>query len=322
MARYKSEFLAQHYRATGHTPASALYAGKIHTLARLGSLAPALANLGSKIGGSLLKRASNTDPRRKLPELAPRTFREEFTGVPRVRNAPRGKVILFDDTFHNFFNPGPLHAAAQVLQRAGFEVELPRRQVCCGRPNISKGLLDDAKRYQRTLIETLTPQMRDGVALVGVEPSCVLTFRDEMPDLVGRERSRVVAENSYTLEEFLDQLPDYDPGRLERRAIVHGHCHQKAVVGMEPTRRLLDRVEGLEYTILDSGCCGMAGSFGYENGHYEVSQAIGERVLFPALRSAPDDLVVAPGYSCRSQIADFCDGRRALHTAELLALAE
>ena len=322
MARYKSEFLAQHYRATGKTPAFARFAGKIHTLAKLGSLAPSMANLGSRLGGNLLKRLSNTDPRRKLPELAPRTFREEFAGVPRARGGSRGRVILFDDTFHNFFNPGPLHAAARVLERAGFDVELPRGQVCCGRPAISKGLLDDAKRSQRTLLETLTPQMQDGAALVGIEPSCVLTFRDELPDLVGRERSRIVAENSFTLEEFLDALPDYNPGRLERRAIVHGHCHQKALVGMEPTRRLLDRVEGLEYSILDAGCCGMAGSFGYEQGHYEVSQAIGERVLFPAVRGAPDDLVVAPGYSCRSQIADFCDGRQALHTAELLALAE
>ena len=322
MARYKSEFLAQHYRATGKTPASALFAGKIHELAKLGSLAPGLANFGNRLAAPLLKRLSHTDPRRKLPELAPRTFRDEFDGMPRPHRAPRGRVILFDDTFHNFFNPAPLHAAVRVLERAGFLVELPRRQVCCGRPNISKGLLDDAKRYQRTLVETLAPQMADGAALVGVEPSCVLTFRDEMPDLVSDPRTRVVAENSFTLEEFLDDLPDYEPGRLERSAVVHGHCHQKALVGMEPTRRLLDRVEGLSYTILDSGCCGMAGSFGYEAGHFEVSRAIGERVLFPAVRGAPDDLIVAPGYSCRSQIADFCDGRRALHTAELLALAE
>ncbi|HEX6924048.1 MAG TPA: FAD-binding and (Fe-S)-binding domain-containing protein [Longimicrobiaceae bacterium] len=321
MARYKSEFLAQHYRATGRIPPSALFAGKIHDLARLGSLAPGLANLGNRLVGPLLKRVSHTDQRRKLPELAPRTFREEFRGIPRSRSAPRGRVILFDDTFHNFFNPAPLHAAVRVLERAGFSVELPRRQVCCGRPNISKGLLDEAKRRQRELVATLAPQMEGGVPLVGLEPSCVLTFRDELPDLIGRERGRVVAENSYTLEEFLDSLPDYAPGRLERQAIVHGHCHQKALVGMEPTRRLLDRVEGLDYRILDSGCCGMAGSFGYEEGHYEISKAIGERVLFPAVRGAPDAIVVAPGFSCRSQIADFCAGRRALHTAELLALA-
>ncbi len=322
MARYKSEFLAQHYRATGKTPLAATMAGKIHDLAKLGSLAPGLANFGNKLGGKLLKRVSNTDQRRHLPELAPRSFREEFRGMPRRREGPRGRVILFDDTFHNFFNPAPLHAAVRVLERAGFVVELPERQVCCGRPNISKGLLNDAKRYQNKLVDTLTPQMAGGVPLVGLEPSCVLTFRDELPDLIGRERAKVVAENSYTLEEFLDSLQDYKPGRLDRRAIIHGHCHQKALVGMEPTRRLLNRVDGLEFDILDSGCCGMAGSFGYEEGHYEVSEAIGERVLFPAVRGAPDDIIVAPGYSCRSQISDFCDGRRSVHTAELLAMAE
>jgi FAD/FMN-containing dehydrogenase/Fe-S oxidoreductase len=321
MARYKAEFLAQHYRATGNTPASALFAGRIHQMARLGSIAPGLANFGNRLIGPLLKRVSHTDQRRKLPELAPRTFRDEFLGMPRRLRSPRGRVILFDDTFHNFFNPAPLHATLQVLERAGFSVELPRRQVCCGRAAISKGLLDDARTYHRTLLDTLVPQMEGGVPVVGIEPSCVLTLRDELPDLARDSRASVVAENSFTLEEFLDSVPGYDPGRLERKAIVHGHCHQKALVGMEPTRRLLDRVGGLEYRILDSGCCGMAGSFGYEEGHYELSEAIGERVLFPAVRGAPDDIIVAPGYSCRSQIADFCDGRRALHTAELLALA-
>jgi Fe-S oxidoreductase len=135
-------------------------------------------------------------------------------------------------------------------------------------------------------------------------------------------RTKVLAAGSLTLEEFLIGLSDWKPGRLERRDVVHGHCHQKALVGMEPARQVLSRVEGLEFTILDSGCCGMAGSFGYEQGHYEVSQACGERVLFPAVRgSAAEDLVVAPGFSWRHQIADFCDNRSSLHTAELLAMA-
>jgi Fe-S oxidoreductase len=157
---------------------------------------------------------------------------------------------------------------------------------------------------------------------VGIEPSCILTLRDELPDLVRDGRTKALAAASVTLEEFLASLPDYKPGRLERRAIVHGHCHQKALVGMEPTRQVLSKVEGLEFSILDSGCCGMAGSFGYEQGHYEVSQACGERVLFPAVRGTQaNDLVVAPGFSCRHQIADFCDNRRSLHTVELLAMA-
>jgi Fe-S oxidoreductase len=231
-------------------------------------------------------------------------------------------VILFNDTFHNYFETGPLRAAAQVLERAGFAVELPREQVCCGRPMISKGLLDDVRPYHKRLIDTLAPEVEAGAVIVGLEPSCILTLRDELPDLARGQRVKALAENSFTLEEFLADHTDFMPGRLERTATVHGHCHQKALIGMEPTRRILERVQGLDFKILDSGCCGMAGSFGYEQGHYDVSKAAGERVLFPAVRGAPDALIVAPGFSCRSQIHDFCDGREAIHTAELLALAE
>lgn len=322
MARYKSEFLAQHYRATGRTPASAMFFGRIHEFARLGSIAPTLANFGSRLASPILKRLAHVDPRRSLPEVAPTTFRRSWKGGRTGTTATRGKVILLDDTFHNYFQPAPLSAAAKVLGRAGYEVEIPARQVCCGRPLISKGLLSEAKNYLGTLVDVLAPAAAAGVPIVGIEPSCILTFRDELPDLVSDPRTKAIAENSFTLEEFLTGPADYQPGRLERRAVVHGHCHQKALVGMDPTRRLLERVDGLDFRILDSGCCGMAGSFGYQEGHYEISRAAGERVLFPAVRSAPDDLVVAPGFSCRSQIKDFCDGRGAIHTAELLALAE
>ena len=334
MARYKSEFLAQHHRENG-TPAAARFFGRIHDLAKAGSFAPGVANFGNRLLSPLLKRASHVDPRRELPRLASPSFRRAWQGRPSAngRSATDGRsavptpdsarrVILLDDTFSGFFDPRPLHAAAEVLGRAGFRVEIPRRQVCCGRALISKGLLDEAKTKLHTLTETLGPEAEAGVPIVGVEPSCILTLRDELPDLVDDSRTRALAENSFTLEEFLARLPGWRPGRLERRATVHGHCHQKALVGMEPTTEVLGRVEGLDFTILDSGCCGMAGSFGYEKGHYEVSRGCGERVLFPAVRGAgAEDLVVAPGFSCRTQIKDFCDGRRALHPAELLAMA-
>lgn len=325
MARYKAEFLAQHFRETG-TPKEALFFGRIHDFARAGSLAPGLANLGSSLFGGAMKAAAHVDPRRKLPTFDPRPFRREWRGG-RGGSSPSGgdtrpTVVLFDDTFHNFFQSAPLRATAAVLERAGFRVVLPRRQVCCGRAAISKGLLDHAVDKQRELVEVLAPEVERGARIVGVEPSCILTLRDELPDLVRDPRARAVAGAAMMLEEFLLSVPGWKPGRLERRAVVHGHCHQKAIVGMEPTREVLGRVEGLEFTVLDSGCCGMAGSFGYERGHYEVSRAAGERVLFPAVRgAAPDDLVVAPGFSCRSQISDFCEGRRAIHTAELLAMA-
>ncbi|MDQ3308552.1 MAG: FAD-binding protein [Gemmatimonadota bacterium] len=322
MSRYKSEYLAQHHKRNG-TPREAVFFGRIHEFARAGSFAPGLANLGNRLFGGVVKRASHVDPRRKLPEIAPESFRRWFGKRAAPAGNSRPKVILFDDTFHNFFQPLPLKAATLVLERAGFEVELPRKQVCCGRALISKGLLGEARSALQDLTDTLAPAAQAGTPIVGLEPSCILTLRDELPDLVRDGRTGVLAEQSLTLEEFLDRLPNYRPGKLERRVVVHGHCHQKAIVGMGPTANVLSRVEGLQATVLDSGCCGMAGSFGYEQGHYEVSQACGERVLFPAVRElGEEDLVVAPGFSCRTQISDFCDGRRALHTAELLALAK
>jgi FAD/FMN-containing dehydrogenase/Fe-S oxidoreductase len=329
MARYKSEFLAQHYRATGRTPASARFFGHIRDFARAGARVPGLANLAGRLLGPVIKRAAHVDARRSLPTLAAVPFRRGWakrrTGssgtTPRAGDG-RQRVILLDDTFHNYFDPAPLAAATRVLERAGFAVELPEQQVCCGRPLISKGLLGETERHHRAVLDTLAPAVAEGVPVIGLEPSCILTFRDELPDLVRDPRARALARNSFTLEEFLALQADYEPGRISGHAVVHGHCHQKALVGMEPTRALLERVEGLSFQILDSGCCGMAGSFGYEKGHYEVSRGAGERVLFPAVRDAGESFIVAPGFSCRSQIKDFCDGRRALHTAELLALAE
>jgi len=320
MARYKAEFLAQHHREHG-VDREALFFGRVHDFARLGGKMPGIANLGQRVMSGVIRRAAGMDPRRQMPSLAKKPFRAEFRKRPRSAVGGRATVILFDDTFHNYFQPGPLHAAAAVIERAGFEVRLPKTQVCCGRAAVSKGLLEHARDRQKELLETLMPEVERGSWIVGVEPSCILTLRDELPDLVRDDRAVKLAAAAVTFEEFLASLPDWRPGRLERRAIVHGHCHQKALVGMGPTTEVLSRVEGLDFRVLDSGCCGMAGSFGYEKGHYDVSKACGERVLFPAVReTAADDLVVAPGFSCRHQISDFC-GRQSLHTAELLALA-
>jgi FAD/FMN-containing dehydrogenase/Fe-S oxidoreductase len=328
MARYKSEFLAQHYREVG-TPRAALAFGRIRELARLGSRAPRLANAVNGMLAGPLRRLAGVHPERKLPRLAHETFRRWWIqrGGGLANGASTGSdgkpvVILLDDTFHGHFHPEPLKAAATVLERAGYEVRLPSRSVCCGRAAISKGLLEHARSLQEDLLDALAPEVAWGAPVVGIEPSCILTFRDELPDLVRDSRGTELGAASRTLDEFLVSLPDFRPGRLEARAVVHGHCHQKALVGMGATTELLGRVEGLDFTVLDSGCCGMAGSFGYEKAHYEVSRACGERVLFPAVRAmGVEDLVVAPGYSCRGQIADFCDGREALHTAELLARA-
>lgn len=321
MARYKAEFLAQYQREHG-VDRKAQFFGRIHDVAKAASIAPGIANFGNWLLSGAIKQMGGIDPRREMPSFAPEPFRRWFKRRRPAVDANRPTVILFDDTFNGFFGPGPLQATVTVLERAGFTVKLPRTQVCCGRAAVSKGLLDHARDLQQNLVDVLAPEVERGATIVGIEPSCILTLRDELPDLVRDGRTKALAAASLTLEEFLAGLPDWKPGRLERRAMVHGHCHQKALVGMEPTRQVLSRVEGLEFTILDSGCCGMAGSFGYEQGHYEVSKAAGERVLFPAVRNAGEEaLVVAPGFSCRHQIADFCDNRRSLHTAELLAMA-
>lgn len=324
MARYKAEFLAQHHRETG-TPREALFFGRIHDFAKAASVAPRIANAGQRMLGRAVKAFGGVDSRRALPTFAAEPFRRWFRRRPGADRPAEGRptVVLLDDTFHNFFEPRPLQATVAVLERAGFHVKLPEAQVCCGRAAVSKGLLDHAREKQRALLEVLAPEVERGAWVVGAEPSCILTLRDELPDLVRDPRAKALAGASATLEEFLAALPDWSPGRLPRRAVVHGHCHAKALVGMGPTTEVLKRVEGLEVEVLDSGCCGMAGSFGYEEGHYEVSKAAGERVLFPAVRgAAEEDLVVASGFSCRHQIADFCDGRRALHLAEVLAMAE
>ena len=318
MARYKAEFLAQSYKKTG-TPPDALFFGRIHELAKAGGLLPGTANLGSRLFGGVMKRAAGVHPERSLPEIVPRPFRKSFRPVGKEGRPP---VVLLDDTFHNFFEPAPLTAAATVLERAGFAVELPSRQVCCGRAAISKGLLADARDKLRSFVETVAPRLEAGAMLVGVEPSCILTMRDELPDLVDDPRTALFVERSRTLEELLAET-DYEPGRLERKALVHGHCHQKALVGMIPTVNVLGRVEGLDLELLDAGCCGMAGSFGYMRDNYEVSRACAERVLMPAVRELGDgDIAVAPGFSCRTQIKDFGNGRRAIHPAELLAMAD
>ncbi|MBI2875391.1 MAG: FAD-binding protein [Candidatus Tectomicrobia bacterium] len=323
MATYKAEYLA-HYQEIHGIPWSARAFGYLPRLARLGSRMPRLANaiLRSPLQGPI-KRWAGLHPARKLPALAPESFRRWFARRPQGPEGDRPPLLLFDDTFNGYFRPESLKAATELLERVGYRVLLPPRPVCCGRPLISKGLLRQARAAQQRLLDVLYPLVQQGIPVVGLEPSCLLTFRDELPRLTRDRRARALAENSFLLEEFLVQeVRDYRPGRLPGRALVHGHCHQKAISGMEPVEDLLGRLEGLEFRVLDSGCCGMAGSFGYERGHYEVSRACGERVLLPAVRElGPEGWVVADGFSCRSQIADFT-GREALHVAELLLRAQ
>ena len=244
--------------------------------------------------------------------------------------------MLFPDTFTDYNEPAIARAAVRVLEAAGYEVILPRRRVCCGRPLISKGLLDQAQALAREQLEWLAPYAEAGLPIVGLEPSCILTFRDELPDLVDDPRAAALAEHTFLFDEFL--MREARDGRLEAwRAklkappqlasspqppasyLLHGHCHQKALVGTAHARELLGMIPGATVREVDSGCCGMAGSFGYEAEHYDISLKMAERALLPAVRALPPDAqVVAMGTSCRHQIADGA-GRRARHLAEVLA---
>ena len=324
-AKMKSEFLA-HYQGAHGLPLRDRIFGNIHGLSRAAAVFPALSNaiMESSVGKSMLSRIGISGER-SLPALSGESFTEWFrkrTRKARVTHA--GKVLYFHDTWVSYYQPEIGKAAVRLLEAAGFEVILAERRACCGRPMISKGMLKEAKRSARANAEILSRYVRDGIPVVGTEPSCVLTFRDEYPDLLpGDENAEIVAKNSYVLDEFLFgeagdvmSVLKWKPGA--ENVLYHGHCHQRALVGTGAPVGLL-KTAGCGVTETNAGCCGMAGSFGYESEHYAVSKAIGEDRLLPAVRSAPDETIVAAsGVSCMHQIEHFT-GRRVRHIAEVLA---
>jgi len=349
MTRLKAEWLSL-YHAEHGVPLRARLFGHIRLLNQIGSMAAPLANWGLGLPGigRLNERLLGISRHRRLPRFAAEPFDRWFRsremrdgGWGMARRSPSPTVVLFPDTFTTYNDPAIGQAAVRVLETAGYAVLLPRRPICCGRPMISKGLLDDAKMLARQQLEWLAPYAEAGMPIVGLEPSCILTFRDEYPDLLDDPRATVLAKQSFLIDEFLmreikagrAKLRFGDEGRktrvesnmhsspvLDPRSfLLHGHCHQKALVGTAHALALLRMIPGSEVREVDSGCCGMAGSFGYEAEHYAISQAIGERALFPAVRAlAPATEVVAMGTSCRQQIADGT-GRRARHLIEVLA---
>lgn len=329
MTRLKSEWLALYYARHG-VPLRAKLFGHIRAINEIGSRVAPLANmlLGLPFVPWLNERLLGVSRQRRLPAFAHRPFHRWFAARERaIATARRPSVVLFPDTFADYNEPWVAQAAVQVLEAAGYEVILPTRRVCCGRPLISKGLLNDVKDLARRQLDALGPYAAAGIPIVGLEPSCILTFRDEYPDLLDDPRTRALAETSFLFDEFLAReiragraaLPFGAP--VARQYLLHGHCHQKALIGSGAALELLRMIPGAEVREVDSGCCGMAGSFGYEAEHYAISQRIGERALFPAVRALPPDAhVVAMGTSCRQQIADGAD-RPARHLAEILAQA-
>ncbi len=256
----------------------------------------------------LAKAAAGVAPERELPRFAARTFRAGF--VPLPGSGP--PVLLWPDTFNDNFHPETL--------AAGYSVQIPRTRLCCGRPLYDYGMLDLARRQLRQIVSALRAQIRAGMPLVGLEPSCVAVFRDELLELLPHdEDAKRLAKQSFVLSELLERTDGWDPGRLPKRALVHGHCHQKALMGMSAEETVLKQLD-VEYELLDAGCCGMAGAFGFEREHYAISIACGERALLPAVRAADaDTVVVANGFSCREQIAQTTD-RKAVHLAELIRM--
>ncbi len=230
--------------------------------------------------------------------------------------------MLWADTFNNHFHPQTLKAAVEVLEDAGFHVMVPEPSLCCGRPLYDFGMLDTAERLLRQILDTLRPEIEAGIPFVGLEPSCVAVFRDELHGLFPMdEDAKRLRGNFLTLAEFLEKkATGYRVPKLRRKAMVHGHCHHTHVMTLSHEQSVLKNM-GLDFELLDSGCCGMAGSFGFEASHYDVSVAVGERVLLPAVRQADDEtLIIADGFSCREQIAGLTD-RGALHLAQVLQMA-
>ncbi len=315
MAAYRAEFLS-HYYAWRPRPPRMLAEGLAHRWARAGSASPRLANGLARVA----KPALGVSPERRLPELAPETFRAWFARRTRPSGAGGERVLLWPDTFTNYFAPNRGRAAVEALEAAGLRVEIPRRVLCCGRPLYGVGMLATARRLLRRVLSELQDDIRAGTVVVGLEPSCTAVFRDELPAfLPDDEDARRLSDQTLTLAELL-VARGWRPPRIEGHAIAHGHCHQKALWGMDADLELLTGL-GLDVELLDSGCCGMAGVFGLQREHLDVSIACGERVLLPAVRDAPaGTLVVVDGFSCREQV-EQTTGRRCLHTAEIVAHA-
>jgi len=323
MATYKAEFLSKYYEGRLR-PRYAYTMGLIMLHARIAQYVPRLANFvtHAPVLKNLVQKAGGISTKREMPPFAHQTFKVWFEGRGPV-NPDAPPVVLFPDTFNNFLHPETAKAAVEVLEHAGYRVIVPQEPLCCGRPLFDYGMLDTAKVFMSRLVKGLAPYARDGIKVVGVEPSCVAAFRDELPNLMPHdEDAKRLTQNTVTLAEFLvNEAEDYEPPTLERRAIVHGHCHQKATVGLGAEQELYEKMN-LDYEVLDSGCCGLAGSWGFEEDKYDLSMKIGERRLLPAARDADTDtVIVADGFSCKTQIQQGDTGRRALHTAQVIKMA-
>jgi FAD/FMN-containing dehydrogenase/Fe-S oxidoreductase len=324
MPSYKAEFLHHHYRSLRRRRPRYAYAfGYIDQAARLGSVVPEAINVLGRAPGSsqLAKLAAGMGQKREIPSFAPLTLQRWFSRRGGTANRGGPRVVLWPDTFNNRFHTDVGVACVEALEAAGWRVSMPQGHVCCGRPLYDYGFLDQAERYLHRAIDVLREDIRSGTPIVGMEPSCTAVFKDELARMLPHDedagRLRRCAQH---FSEFC-QSHEIQVPRLERRALVWGHCHQKATGGMDGEHELLHRM-GVDVQAVSGGCCGLAGSWGFEHGKHDISIACGEQSLLPAVRDADQDvIVVADGFSCKTQIEQTGTGRRALHVAQLMKMA-
>ena len=329
MAKLKAEFLHNYHREHG-TPLRSWAFGHYATLSQLGQPVAPLANAILKGPGKWVMNWVGIHPERSIPELAAQPLSRWFRQHAQKRNGraanERGQVVFFHDTFTEHNEPHVGQAAIRVLEAAGYDVILPEGKKCCGRPAMSKGLLDEVKRLAAHNVTVLAPYARQDIPIVGVEPSCMSMLVDDYPDVVPGDDSKAVARMSKPIDAFLVEAAAEGNLNLRfdetpRNILFHGHCHQKAVFGTASTRAMLQLIPNCTVREIDSTCCGMAGSFGYEKEHYELSMQVAELSVAPAVRAAPADVIIcATGTSCRDQI-DHTTGRAAKHPVEILAEA-
>jgi FAD/FMN-containing dehydrogenase/Fe-S oxidoreductase len=322
MATMKAEFLAHHYRHRLR-PRSHYSMGWLPAVAQLASQAPRLTNALSQTPflREVVTTIGGIDRRRRIPLFAEQTLQAWYAARGPRGTGNRGDVVLWPDTFTNHLTPGVGHAAVEVLEAAGYRVVIPDQPLCCGLTWISTGQLGIAKHVLQRTADVLAPHLERGTRIVGLEPSCTAVFRSDATDLLpGNRNLQRLREQTVTLAELLrDHTDGWQPPHVGGAAVAQTHCHQHAIMGYDPDRAVLEAA-GVDLDVLDSGCCGLAGNFGFERGHYEVSTGCAERVLLPALRAAdPQTLVLADGFSCRTQIEQSDAGRTPVHLAELLA---
>lgn len=323
MATYKAEFLSHYYKGRLR-PLRAYAFGRIAQWARLGALLPKVTNFVQRAPylSAIVKAVLGIAPGRRLPRFAPETFKSWFF-KRTPRNVAGPPVVLWPDTFNNFYHPEVAQAATRLLERHGWRVLVPHAALCCGRPLYDFGMLDTARRWLERIVCELREPIRAGVPVVGLEPGCVATFRDELTNLLPHdEDARRLASQTLILSEFIDQHMDAVqlPRLTGRQAVVHAHCHHKALLKTAAEERVLERL-GLACEYPESGCCGMAGAFGFEKSHYDVSIACGELGLLPRVREVgPETLIIANGFSCREQITQTTP-RGAMHLAEVIEQA-